>query len=147
MLDYLKKVSSILTVFLIIFVSCAATPPSKKIKPLFDDRCETVLNEVGNGVANTEWNFQSVSFNKELDILEKILRKHGVSIDDYYLAIMKFIAINDDGSSFYVIVASCYLKGISNDWKGTWTIIEGEDTIIEEIEKSESNRISEKQYL
>lgn len=145
MLDYLKMVSSILIVLLIISVTFASTPPTK-IKPLFDDKCESVLNDMGNEVANIEWDFDSTDFKYEIMQLEKVLKKNNVKTDDYYLAVMKFRAI-DATTSYYIIVVGCIIRGIQGDWKGKWTMVQGDDSIIEEIEKRESSRIFEKSYL
>ena len=147
MLDYLKMVSSILIVLLIISVTFAATSPTK-IKPLFDNKCEKVLNEIGNEVANIEWNFQVTNFKNEITQLQKIINKNNIKYDDYFLSIMKLKATVENVEPYYIIVVGCILKEVTgNRWMGKWTIIEGDDSIIEEIEKIESNRISEKSYL
>lgn len=102
---------------------------------------------MGNEVANIEWDFQAVTFKSEIEQLEKILKRYNIKFDDYYLAVMKFIAQPKKGESYFIIAVQLYLKGIEGDWTGKWTIIQGDDTIIEELEKIENNRLLEKQYL
>lgn len=149
MLDYLKKVSSILLIVLLVSV-CYASKPQQKEKipePLFDSHVEVIIDEFRQYVKTHEWNFEATSFNDEIIELGKILKKHSVEFDDYYLAIMKFIAINPDQSYFYIIKVGVIIKGVQNDWVATWVLYEGIKEPVEEIKKIESDKLSPKQNV
>lgn len=151
MLDYLKKVSSILLIVLLMFTVCNASLQQqekiKKPEPLFDDHVEKILKEIGTYVQNNEWDFNATQFNKEVTDLARILKDHDVKFDDYYLAVMKFIVINPDETFYYLIQVGCLINGVSNKWVGKWVLIEGSNEIVEEIQKIESDKVSPKQNV
>lgn len=149
MLDYLKKVSSILLIVLLVSV-CYASKPQQKEKipePLFDTHVQVIVNEFRDYVKSHEWDFEATSFDDEVVELAKILKKHGVKFEDYYLTVMKFISMNPDETYFYIIKIGVVIDGIQHTWIAKWTLVEGINEIVEEIKKIESDKLSPKQNV
>ena len=137
MLDYLKMGSKILIVlFLTVSVCCSSIQNEKPREPLFDDRVEHIMKEVGEYVQNHEWNFNATTYEQESVDIAKIIKAYGIKHEEYYVGLMKFIFKNpSNGEHVFILVIQANIKGVQNDWEGEWMLFEGSNEYTEEIKK------------
>ena len=110
MLDYLKKVSNIL-ILLVLLTSISHAKLNEKptCPPLLDSHLQFVLKQVGDYVVNHEWDFETLTFEIELTELEHLLtEKNGIKYEDGYIMITKYLATFGEDISFYIIRVSVF---------------------------------------